>query len=60
VDLAQYERVRKFSLLGNEFSIESGELTPSLKIKRSFVLEKYSEVIEGMYLTSDHRDRQAG
>lgn len=59
VNLAPYERVRKFSLLGNEFSIESGELTPSLKIKRSFVLEKYSEVIEGMYLTSDHRDRQA-
>lgn len=57
-DLAQYERVRKFSLLGNEFSIESGELTPSLKIKRSFVLEKYGDVIEGMYLTSDHRDRQ--
>jgi long-chain acyl-CoA synthetase len=57
-DLAPYERVRKFSLLGNEFSIESGELTPSLKIKRGFVLEKYSEVIEGMYLTSDHKDRE--
>jgi long-chain acyl-CoA synthetase len=56
-DLAPYERVRKFSVLGNEFSIETGELTPSLKIKRSFVLEKYQDVIEGMYLTSDHRDR---
>jgi len=58
-DLAPYERVRKFSVLGSEFSIESGELTPSLKIKRSFVLEKYHAVIEGMYLTSDHKDRQA-
>ncbi len=57
-DLAPYERVRKFSVLGNEFSIETGELTPSLKIKRSYVLEKYQDVIEGMYLTSDHRDRQ--
>ncbi len=56
-DLAQYERVRRFSILGSEFSIETGELTPSLKIKRHFVLEKYSEVIEGMYLTSDHKDR---
>jgi len=59
-DLAPYERVRKFSVLGNEFSIETGELTPSLKIKRSFVLEKYQDVIEGMYLTSDHRDRVGG
>ncbi|MFA7330890.1 MAG: long-chain fatty acid--CoA ligase [Candidatus Delongbacteria bacterium] len=57
-DLAPFERVRKFSVLGNEFSIETGELTPSLKIKRSYVLEKYQDVIEGMYLTSDHRDRQ--
>jgi len=57
-DLAQYERVRKFSLLGSEFSIESGELTPSLKVRRPFVLDKYRELIEGMYLTSDHKDRQ--
>jgi long-chain acyl-CoA synthetase len=57
-ELAPYERVRKFSVLGSEFSIESGELTPSLKIKRAFVLEKYHDVIEGMYLTSDHKDRQ--
>ncbi|MDP2359401.1 MAG: long-chain fatty acid--CoA ligase [bacterium] len=59
-ELAPYERVRKFSVLGSEFSIESGELTPSLKIKRSFVLEKYGNVIEGMYLTSDHKDRLPG
>lgn len=59
-DLANYERVRKFSVLGSEFSIETGELTPSLKIKRAYVLEKYHEVIEGMYLTSDHKDRLAG
>jgi long-chain acyl-CoA synthetase len=57
-DLAQFERVRKFSLLGNEFCIESGELTPSLKIKRGYILEKYNSIIEGMYLTSDHKDRK--
>jgi long-chain acyl-CoA synthetase len=56
--LANYERVRRFSLLGVEFTIETGELTPSLKIKRGFILEKYSEIIEGMYLTSDHKDRK--
>ena len=56
-ELAQYERVRRFSILGSEFSIETGELTPSLKIKRHFVLDKYREIIEGMYLTSDNKDR---
>jgi long-chain acyl-CoA synthetase len=58
--LANYERVRRFSLLGVEFTIESGELTPSLKIKRGFILEKYGDVIEGMYLTSDNKDRNDG
>jgi long-chain acyl-CoA synthetase len=46
---AQFERVRKYKLLTREFTIEDGELTPSLKIKRNVVLKKYSDVIDEMY-----------
>ena len=47
--LANYERVRKFVLLDNPFTIDYGEITPSLKIKRKVVEEKYSELINRMY-----------
>ena len=47
--LANYERVRKFTLLDHTFSIESGEITPSFKIKRKFVEERYGPLIEEMY-----------
>ena len=47
--LANYERVRKFVLLDKPFSIESGEITPSMKIKRKFVEERYGHLIEEMY-----------
>jgi long-chain acyl-CoA synthetase len=47
--LANYERVRKFTLLDHAFSIETGEITPSLKVKRKFVEERYGNIIEEMY-----------
>ncbi len=47
--LANFEKVRKFSLLDKPFSIESGEITPSLKVKRKVVEEKYKSLIERMY-----------
>ena len=49
-DLANYERIREFTLLEDHFSIEGGELTPTLKVKRKFVEEKYKEDIDNMYL----------
>lgn len=49
-DLANYERVRKFTLLEDHFSIEGGELTPTLKVKRKFAEDKYKKEIESMYL----------
>ncbi len=47
--LSAYEHVIKFTLLPREFSIEEGELTPSMKVKRNVVLEKYADLIERMY-----------
>jgi long-chain acyl-CoA synthetase len=48
-DLAPHEKIRKFTLIEKPFTIENGELTPSLKIKRKFVEEKYGYLIEQMY-----------
>jgi long-chain acyl-CoA synthetase len=48
-DLANYERVRKFVLLHKPFSIEEGEMTPTLKIKRKVVEERFAHLIEDMY-----------
>jgi long-chain acyl-CoA synthetase len=47
--LADYERIRRVALLPEEFSIDSGEMTPTLKIKRRVVDEKYGQVIEELY-----------
>jgi len=48
-DLASFESVKKLSLIATDFSIASGELTASLKIKRKVVTERYRELIEAMY-----------
>ncbi|UFS70026.1 long-chain fatty acid--CoA ligase [Geomonas sp. RF6] len=48
-NLAQYERVKKFVLLPRDFSIEDGELTATLKLKRKVISEKYRSKIERMY-----------
>jgi long-chain acyl-CoA synthetase len=48
-DLAQYERVKKVALLENELTIEYGELTPTLKVKRRVIDEKYRDVIDALY-----------
>ncbi|MGH9915230.1 MAG: AMP-binding protein, partial [Pyrinomonadaceae bacterium] len=50
---SQYERVKRFALLDHELSIEGGELTPTMKIKRRIVYEKYSDLIEKLY--DDHQ-----
>lgn len=44
-----FEKVKKFTLMPAEFDIESGEITPTLKIKRNIVAKKYEDVIEKMY-----------
>ncbi|HED09033.1 MAG TPA: long-chain fatty acid--CoA ligase [Ignavibacteria bacterium] len=47
--LANYERVRKFVLLDKPFTIESGEITPSLKVKRKVLEQRYEKLIDSMY-----------
>lgn len=46
---AQFEQVKRFVLLEEPFTIEGGELTPTMKIKRRIVEEKYREEIESLY-----------
>ena len=48
-NLANFERVRKFTLLEKPFSVEDGELTPKLSVKRKVVEERYGDLIEDMY-----------
>lgn len=47
--LASYETIKNFAILSEDFSIERGELTPSLKVKRRVLDEKYKDVIEDLY-----------
>lgn len=48
-ELARYETIKYFRILPHDFSVETGELTPTLKVKRRVITEKYKEVIESMY-----------
>jgi long-chain acyl-CoA synthetase len=48
-DLAQYEKIKKVAVLPAEFSQETGELTPTLKVKRRVIAEKYRAVIDRLY-----------
>ena len=47
--LARYEQIKKFTLLAKEFSVDAGEVTPTLKLRRSQVLATYRNVIDAMY-----------
>ncbi len=48
-NLASYEKVKKISLLDRDFEIDKGEMTPTYKIKRNIVEEKYKGIIDAMY-----------
>ena len=52
-DLSRYEKVKKFALLENELTVEGGELTPTLKVKRRVVSEKYRDIIEKIYIDAE-------
>ncbi len=48
-DLARYETIKYFRILPNDFSVETGELTPTLKVKRQVVNQRYEHIIDSMY-----------
>ncbi|MGN1219053.1 MAG: long-chain fatty acid--CoA ligase, partial [Phocaeicola sp.] len=48
-EFAHYEQIKKFTLLPEPFSMEKGELTNTLKIKRPVLMKNYAEQIEKMY-----------
>ena len=48
-ELADYEKIRKFTIIGEEFTVDNGALTPTLKVKKRVLLERYKDVIEEMY-----------
>ncbi len=47
--LASYETIKNFSIIPYEFTVEGGEITPSLKVKRKFCDKKYAAEIDGLY-----------
>jgi long-chain acyl-CoA synthetase len=47
--LAEFERIRRFRILDREFSIEQGELTPTMKIRRAQVLENHRDLVNQLY-----------
>lgn len=48
--LADFERIRRFKVLDREFSIEHGELTPTMKLRRARVLENHRQLVSELYL----------
>ena len=48
-ELAPFERIKKFALLDRELSQDAGELTPTLKVRRRIVAERFAAVIDQLY-----------
>lgn len=58
--LAQFEKIKKIALLDREFTVESGEMTPTLKVKRRVIDEKYRAVIDRLYSETVGSARDGG
>jgi long-chain acyl-CoA synthetase len=58
--LARYETVKKVALLEKELSVEGGELTPTLKVKRRVVDEKYKHIIDRIYADAEKQSDSPG
>jgi long-chain acyl-CoA synthetase len=54
-DLSQYEKIKAVLLLPRELTVESGELTPTLKVKRRVVVEKHKERIDQLYAAKESK-----
>ena len=51
--LASFEKIKRYALLDSDFSIESDELTPTFKVKRKFVTDKYRQLLDSLYDQED-------
>jgi long-chain acyl-CoA synthetase len=47
--LSAIERIRKFEVMSEPFSVENGMMTPTLKLRRPFIIERHGELLEGLY-----------
>ncbi len=56
-DLGQTERIKRIRLIDAEWSPLSGEISPTLKLRRKFIIEKYSQVIEETYRSAEYNYR---
>jgi long-chain acyl-CoA synthetase len=57
--LASYETIKKFVVLAREFTVEGGELTPTLKLRRKVIYEKYKDKLERLYLDGSQTPKRA-
>ena len=48
-DFNHVEQVKKFELINGEWTIDGGELTPTLKLKRKVIMQKYADAVERIY-----------
>ena len=48
-ELSRYEQIKRFAILRRDFTLEAGEVTPTLKLKRRVCLEHYAAEIEALY-----------
>jgi long-chain acyl-CoA synthetase len=53
-ELGQTEKIKKFKLLSGPWSVAGGEYSPTLKLRRNFILEKYARFIEETYRSQEH------
>jgi long-chain acyl-CoA synthetase len=62
-DLARFEKIKKFILVPDEFSIANGTLTPTMKLKRRFIEQRYRKELDALYADElygsdiDHQSR---
>lgn len=55
-ELAGFEKIKKFKLMAKEFTMEKGELTPTLKIRRKIIVKKFQNFIHELYGTKERKD----
>ena len=59
-ELSSYQRIRAWSLLSEDFSVEAGELTPTQKVKRRVVVEKHGPLLDRLYADAEKRGASKG